>query len=119
MGRTSKQQAADLQRSIAAKNQKLGATSKGAPEGNTFKGDAYSIKDAIRYVMANYEKGKEVQRGQALKAIVKKAVDDAIEGDKAARDWLSERLEGKSVSITETTLKGDSENPIGIRLLFG
>ncbi len=98
--------------------QELGAKSKGGPEGNTKNADATSIKDAIRYVLATYET-KDIERGQALKKVVKKALEDALEGDKAARDWLSERLEGKAVSITEQTIKGDPDRPLGLRIVFG
>jgi hypothetical protein len=113
------QAAANKARSKAAKIQGLGKESKGGPVGNNFKGEAASIKDAIRYVMTNYEKGEEVERGQALKAIVKKAVEDAIDGDKNAREWLSDRLEGKAVTITESTLRGDPDRPLSLRVIFG
>ena len=82
--------------------QELGKKSKGAPVGNTRSAAASAIWDSIHYVLANYEKG-DIKRGQALKAIAMKAVDDALDGDKAAREWICERYEGKVAQKTELT----------------
>ena len=82
---------------------------KGAQVGNTQGSDAFDLKSAIRYQLANFERG-DIKRGQALKAMMKRTLEDALDGDKAARDYLSDRLEGKPAQTT--TLLGDGEKPL-------
>lgn len=77
--------------------QELGKKSKGAPKGNKNAVEAYSIKSAIQWALA--QEYSEIERGKALKAIAQRAVMDAISGDKAAREWVSERTEGKVAQI--------------------
>ncbi len=86
--------------------QELGKKAKGAPKGNKHGSDFHDIKASIHWALCQDYDG--VQRGHALKAIAKRAVNDALNGDKAARDWIADRYEGKAVQIVNntTTLKG-------------
>jgi cephalosporin-C deacetylase-like acetyl esterase len=62
-------------------------------------------QDALQYALATYEVAGEVERGQALKAIARKVVDNAIKGDKDAIREVADRLDGKpnvSVDVTQT-----------------
>ena len=43
-----------------------------------------------------------VKRGQAIRKIMDQVVESAMEGDKWAIEFVTERVEGKSVSRTET-----------------
>lgn len=68
-----------------------------APKGNSNARKGTEWKDAIKYALANYEDLGRIERGQALKAIAKKMIEQAIDGDKDARKEIGERLDGKAV----------------------
>lgn len=97
--------------------QELGKKAKGAPKGNTFAKEDYSIKGAIHYALTNYEHG-DIKRGQALKRIAKKAIEDALEGNQAAREWLCDRSEGKAVAREELTGKDGGALDINLNVTF-
>jgi hypothetical protein len=86
--------------------QELGKKAKGAKAGNTQGKDAYSVKSAIQWALAQ-EYG-EIERGKALKAIAQRAVSDALAGDKDARNWIADRTEGKAATV----ITGDPEKPL-------
>lgn len=90
--------------------QELGEKSKGGPVGNTKAKDASRIWDAIHYALQQEYKPQGVKRGDAMKAIMIKVVQDALDGDKAARDFLAERYEGKVAQKTE--MSGPNGSPI-------
>lgn len=96
-----------------SKIQDLGKKSKGGPVGNTKAKEDYSIKGAIHYALTNYEHGS-IKRGQALKAIAHKAIEDALDGNQAARDWLCDRSEGKAIARAEHT--GADGGPMNFNL---
>ena len=83
--------------------QELGKKAKGATKGNTQGKDSHSIKSAIHYVLTNYS-SDSVERGQAMKAVVTRALEDALNGDKAAREWIADRYEGKAQSDVKVDL---------------
>lgn len=78
-----------------------------APRGNNNASVGKEWTDAIRYAVANYEKGT-IKRGQALKAIAKSLVERAIAGDKDAWQEIGNRYDGKPVqAIAGTGDKGE------------
>jgi len=75
-----------------------------APIGNKNKNKGSDWVDSLRYALANYETAS-IQRGQALKAIARKVVDKALEGDKDSIMELGNRLDGKpnvTVDVSQT-----------------
>lgn len=71
----------------------------GAPEGNTNSKKGRLVRDAIRMALAMREReGRE-----SLRRIVERMIDDAEQGDKAAREELFNRLEGKPEQRKEHT----------------
>ena len=71
-------------------------------KGNKNSSNGFAVKDAIHYVLTNYSDNR-VERGQALRKIVERAVVDALDGDAKARDFIVERTEGKVANITQVT----------------
>ena len=62
-------------------------------------------QDALQYALATYEVTGVVERGHALKAIARKVVEKALDGDKDSILELGNRLDGKpnvSVDVTQT-----------------
>lgn len=87
-----------------------------APEGNNNAGKGKEWKDALRYALANYE-DNQVQRGTALKAIAKKIVIKALEGEYPAIQEIGNRIDGKPVQAIEGT--GDNgEIPLSVAVKF-
>ena len=80
-----------------------------APIGNQNAARPREWRDQIIYALENYEGGK-IQRGQALRAIAMQLVEDAIGGDKSAREEIANRLDGKPVQATEIT--GQDGGPV-------
>lgn len=77
-----------------------------APEGNNNAGKGKEWKEALRYALLNYE-GKDIERGKALKAIAKKLVEKAVEGEYAAIQEIGNRLDGKPAQV----VVGDNDEP--------
>lgn len=71
-----------------------------APLGNNNAGKSKEWRDQIKWALENYEGGK-VAKGQALRAIATKLVEEAIDGDSKAREEIANRLDGKPVQSTE------------------
>jgi|19_taG_2_1085344.scaffolds.fasta_scaffold111136_2 hypothetical protein len=68
----------------------------------------FCIPDIIRV------KGKEldpVSRKTFYHAMIEKAWNQAVKGDKAARDWISDRTEGKALDRIEATI---NQEPIKV-----
>lgn len=78
-----------------------------APLGNENAKKGKEWNEAIRYALANYE-NDTVQRGKALKAIAKKLIEKALDGDKDSIQEIGNRLDGKPAQ----TIAGDEENPL-------
>ena len=75
-----------------------------APRGNRNAASGTAWRDAVKHVLDDYE-CVGIARGQALRAIARKCVEQAIEGDKDARAEIANRLDGKpnqSVDVTKT-----------------
>ncbi len=73
---------------------------RGAPKGNQNGAKGNQWRTAVEYALETYE-GSEIQQGQALRAIAKKMVEQAIAGDKDARNEIACRLDGKPVQPIE------------------
>lgn len=67
---------------------------RGAPTGNLNSSKGRLWTDAIRHALLTYEDDK-IKRKQALSAIAKKLVKDAINGDKDSWQEIGNRLDGK------------------------
>jgi hypothetical protein len=73
---------------ISVENGKKGGRPKGSKATHTLEAERAKIIILQRYL-------------EALEPILNKAVEQAIAGDKAARDWLSERATGKVPNAIE------------------
>lgn len=67
-----------------------------APKGNKNAAKGKEWADSIKWALENYE-GQAIKRGQALRKIAMKAVEQALEGDRHARSEIGDRLDGKPV----------------------
>jgi hypothetical protein len=74
----------------------------GAPLGNQNGRKAKEWTDALRWQLENYE-GSGIQRGQALRSIAKKVIEDALSGSPVAWQEVGNRLDGKPTNETELT----------------
>lgn len=75
---------------------------RGAPLGNKNNRKGRAWFEALRAELAMFEdKGRNIERGQALRAIAKKCVEQAIDGDKDARTEIANRLDGKPKETIE------------------
>lgn len=83
----------------------------GAPTGNNNAGKGKEWNDALRYALANFETEK-IERGQALKAIAKKVVEKAVEGDKDAIQEIGNRLDGKPAQA----IVGPEGGPLAVEI---
>lgn len=75
-----------------------------APKGNSNAASGTMWRDAVKNVLGDYE-CVGIARGQALRAIARKCVEQALEGDKDARAEIANRLDGKpnqSLDVTKT-----------------
>lgn len=81
----------------------------GAPTGNRNAAKAKEWRDTIKYALDNYESSR-VERGQALRGIATKLIEQALEGDHAAIKEIGERLDGKA----SQPISGDEENPLNV-----
>ena len=66
----------------------------GAPFGNNNPGKNKPWRDALNVALARYEKG-DVKKGQALRTIAFKVVEQAIDGSRDAINEVANRLDGK------------------------
>lgn len=82
----------------------------GAPKGNKNAVSGKEFHDTLRYVLASYE-DDEVKRGQALKAIMKSLVKEAIKGSQWAVAEVANRLDGKPGQVIEATVTHDVPVP--------
>lgn len=86
----------------------------GAPKGNKNALSGTMFRDALHYALVNHADDM-VQRGQALKAIGKKVVIAALEGEQWAISEIANRLDGKPKQQTE--LSSNPDNPVGITVV--
>lgn len=73
-----------------------------APKGNQNAAKGKEWTDALRYALKNYAADK-IKRGMALKAIAKKVVEKALDGDRDSIQEIGNRLDGKPVQAIEGT----------------
>lgn len=77
----------------------------GAPIGNSNASKGREWTEALRWALDNYE-SSSIKRGQALRAIANKVIEQAIEGDKDAYQEIANRLDGKPVQAISGTGPG-------------
>ncbi len=65
-----------------------------APVGNQNARRAKELRDALNYVLNNFE-NSAVKKGQALRAIGNKLVEMALDGNLGAIKEIGDRLDGK------------------------
>lgn len=88
---------------------------RGAKQGNQNAAKGNQWKEAIVKALARYEsKDKQVERGQALLRIAMKMVEQAIDGDKDARNEIGQRLDGKAV---QAIAGPDGKGPVTIEIV--
>lgn len=81
----------------------------GAPAGNQNARKAKDWENALRRVLATYESAElKVNRGEALAKIAEQCVIQAIQGDKAAREEIGNRLDGK---VPQGIIGGGEDDP--------
>jgi hypothetical protein len=71
-----------------------------APKGNKNAAKAKEWEAAITHALTAYE-SSSVQRGLALRAIAKKLIDKALDGELAAMQEIGNRLDGKPKESVE------------------
>ncbi len=76
------------------------------PIGNTNRANGKRFANALKTALEEYEDDK-VKRGEALRAIAKGMVVDALAGDATARRDIADRLDGKPAQTS--ILQGDDE----------
>ena len=79
----------------------------GAPNGNTNNSTGSAIKDALRYALINYTDSR-IKRGEALKAIMSDVVSEAVSGEWKAREYITDRTEGKAAQTTNVNITKSS-----------
>lgn len=81
----------------------------GAPIGNQNARKAAEWRQALKWALENYEnKVSAIEKGQALKAVAMKCVDQAVEGDHDARQEIANRLDGK---VPQAIIGGGEDDP--------
>ena len=69
---------------------------KGAPKGSRNKAKGTEWSDQLRWALANYTNAESgIARGQALRAIAEKVVEQAVGGEWKAIEEIGNRLDGK------------------------
>jgi len=83
-----------------------------APIGNRNARKAKEWRDQIKWALENYE-GDDCPKGMALRKIATLTVEEALKGDKAARDEIANRLDGKPA---QAIVGGDEDDsPVTIK----
>ena len=67
---------------------------RGGQEGNQNARKAKDLKDALKYVLDNFE-NSAVMKGQALREVCKMLVEKALDGDMQAIKEIGDRIDGK------------------------
>jgi hypothetical protein len=83
-----------------------------APIGNNNAKKGNEWRDAIQYAVKAYE-ADGIERGSALKAIAKKVIGMALEGDIQAVKEIGDRLDGKPVQA----VTGGDGGPLTVQIL--
>jgi hypothetical protein len=87
---------------------------KGGQVGNQNAAKGNQWKTAIENALSEYEDhGSQVKKGQALRAIAKEMIKQAVAGDKDARKEIGDRLDGKPVQA----IAGPDGGPLTIEIL--
>lgn len=73
---------------------------RGAPRGNQNAAKGREWADMLRLALKTYEYG-DVKRGQALRRIAERVVQDALDGDRSAIEEIGNRLDGKPSQALE------------------
>jgi len=84
----------------------------GAPLGNKNNTKTKPWSQAIKFALEDYSQG-QVERTMALRAIAKKMIEQAIDGDKDARKEIGDRLDGKPVQA----IAGEDGGPLTIEIV--
>lgn len=79
----------------------------GAPVGNDNAVKGKKWAGAIRRALNDYQ-SDTIKQGEALLAIAKGVVEDALKGDAAARREIGDRLDGKPA---QAIIGGDEDDP--------
>ena len=77
---------------------------KGGQKGNRNAAKGREWHEALRYALANYE-DDDIKRGQALKRIGKKLIEQALAGDMQAIKEIGDRIDGKAVQVIDATIE--------------
>lgn len=83
----------------------------GAPIGNQNGKKSKPWGDAIRRAIARYDQDKP-EDAKYLNTLANQLLADCLNGDKAAREELTNRLDGKVAQ--SLTLSGDEDNPLNM-----
>ena len=80
----------------------------GAPKGNKNAAKGREWYEALRYALASFETDV-IARGTALKAIAKKCVEQALDGNRDAITEIGNRLDGKPSQIIDATIREEPQ----------
>ncbi len=76
---------------------------KGGQKGNNNAAKGNQWRTALEYALSEYS-DSQVEKGLALRAIAKRMIEQAIAGDKDARNEIACRLDGKPVQPIDGTI---------------
>ncbi len=85
-----------------------------APRGNKNAVKSMPFRDALAYVLANYE-NDVIEKKEALRAVATRLLENAIEGDLPSIKELLDRTDGKVK--TQTEISTDPDAPVALTLI--
>lgn len=75
-----------------------------APKGNQNAAKAREWADTLKHELAEYQsKKRRIERGQALRAVARMVIDEALDGGMWAVQEIANRLDGKAAQAVEIT----------------